>query len=128
MGSTIKLHDQGINPNFENVKFKIRNAMSHVSQESAHLMISLNNNLTVYSNQIEEISNFASSYDSLNGTEGNGLKSFIKISQILIQKIENELDNLETHGNNFFLLSFFLSFFLSFYHIFLFLHCGTFIL
>ena len=109
MGSTIKLHDQGINPNFENVKIKIRNAMNHMCQDSVHLMICLNNNLTVYCNQIEEISNFASSYDSLNGTEGNGFKSFVKISQILIKKIDIELDNLETQGKKYIclLLTFF---------------------
>jgi hypothetical protein len=75
----------------------------HSRSENPEIFSALINCLTMYKKQNDEIFKFAANYDSFAGVESNGFRSFLKISEILTEKIDEEILKLEQDGQFFFI-------------------------
>jgi len=72
----------------------------HLRFSNPGTFVALLNSLTLYKKQVDEISKVASNFDPLNGLEANGFRSFLKISEILTEKVEEEILRLENEGQS----------------------------
>ena len=82
----------------------------HLRCSNPGTFVALLNSLTLYKKQVDDISKLAPNFDPVNGVEANGFRSFLKISEILTDKVDEEILKLEHEGDLYLFLFHFLQF------------------